>query len=618
MATDSYEAFIDEAFIKPIRSVLIVDDDYPTFEDILAEEDTSNKDWRTKRDSIRKVIAHLRGPDRNLLIDIHDGTNVDVESEIDTATHLHQSDLLVLDFQLDKAKQHDGTTAVKIIRRLMNNPHFNLVVVHTSEQIDYVFQHVLLGMLPPDEVTLTADETDRAEELIARCDDADPGFSLRLADSFTITQYLEVRRLGVDKSCRAFLKDIPPFSAFRANCETANWRLDDLRLIFRYAIATSARSLMNYPPEPNLPKIDWSEGDVKWIRSRSLFIAFANKFDDEPPLTELSQALTSWRPDPSRLYLARLRHEIDERGTAEQATDLGNTHALAGWYHRILTSDPVDTRRQIEQTVGRLTESFLSPITARVGDFAERLISLEKEQNIPLEVCRQHFKVDLSDEIERIQAMGQHNSVVSTKKPEGWHLTTGHIFHCDDTYWVCTSPACDMVPSQLSAFSRVNYPGCIPFTAICLQPIASLKTAVELANSTRVIFIEVDGKIQAFCFNNPGDDSSGPQWTLLFAKEDGQFIPGTYDFRLIRMISDGTENIIAQLRVAKVVSQLRYEYALNLVQKLGVSMTRIGLDFRAPARNEKPLKEEKRIGSTSGAHLIAGTAFAEAQGDPQP
>ena len=30
---------------------------------------------------------------------------------------------------------------------------------------------------------------------------------------------------------------------------------------------------------------------------------------------------------------------------------------------------------------------------------------------------------------------------------------------------------------------------------------------------------------------------------------------------------------------SQVIAQLRYEYALNLLQKLGVSMTRIGLDF---------------------------------------
>ena len=35
MAGDHYSEFIEDAFVKPIRSVLIVDDDYPTFEEML-------------------------------------------------------------------------------------------------------------------------------------------------------------------------------------------------------------------------------------------------------------------------------------------------------------------------------------------------------------------------------------------------------------------------------------------------------------------------------------------------------------------------------------------------------------------------------------------------------
>ena len=38
-------------------------------------------------------------------------------------------------------------------------------------------------------------------------------------------------------------------------------------------------------------------------------------------------------------------------------------------------------------------------------------------------------------------------------------------------------------------------------------------------------------------------------------------------------------NLVLKHHMAKVVSQLRYEYAINLLQKLGVSLTRVGLDF---------------------------------------
>ena len=579
MAVESYETFINEAFIKPIRSVLIIDDDYPTFEDMLSDQEVPGKDWRKHKDRVRKVIASLRGKDRNLLVDIHDGKNVDVIDEIDSATHLHQSDLLVLDFQLDKAKERDGTIAVKIIRKLMTNPHFNLVVVHTSEDLEYVFEQVLLGMLPPDEGTLTEVEIAAAEELISEQSDANPEFAARFSEAISTAQYLEVRRLTLEKACRSALKGQEPFGSFRQLCSAQGWTLEQQRLVFKYAVMAAAKKLMKYPPDASLPEISWSGGEVKWVKSRSVFIAFASKVEHEPPITELTQALANWRPDPSRLCLARLRYEIDERGTAEQAAVLGNKHALAGWYQRMLEADKVDTRRQIEQTVGRLTESYMGPITEDVVEFAKRLIAFDKKQGDAAAVCQAHFKVDLTREENRIEATGQHNSVVSTKKMEGWHLTTGHVFSSGGGYWVCASPACDMVPSQLSKFRKDSYPNCMPFAAIRLQPLG-LKSAVRSANSTRILFVEMSGKLEAFSFNDPDDDTAAPQWTLLFAEGNGVFAEGSFDFNLITMGAKDAA-LVAIPQAANVVSQLRYEYALNLVQRLGVSMTRIGLDFQS-------------------------------------
>lgn len=604
MAAESYESFINEAFIKPIRSVLIIDDDYPTFEDMLSEEEVPGKDWRKHKDRVRKVIASLRGKDRNLLVDIHDGKNVDVVDEIDSATHLHQSDLLVLDFQLDKAKERDGTIAVKIIRKLMTNPHFNLVVVHTSEDLEYVFEQVLLGMLPPDDTTLTEEEIAEAEDLVSEQSDANPEFASRFAEAFSTAQYLEVRRLTPDKACRSALKGQEPFASFKQLCGSLGWSHEQQRLVFRYAAAAAAKKLMKYPPDATLPEISWSGGEVKWVKSRSVFIAFASKVEHEPPITELTEALASWRPDPSRLCLARLRYEIDERGTAEQAAVLGNRHALAGWYQRMLDADKVDTRRQIEQTVGRLTESFMGPITEDVVEFAKRLIAFDKKQGNANTVCQTHFKVDLSRDEHRIEATGQHNSVVSTKRMEGWHLTTGHIFSSGGAYWVCASPACDMVPSQLSKFRKDSYPNCMPFAAIRLQPLG-LKSAVQSANSSRILFVELSGKLEAFSFNDPNDETAAPQWTLLFAEGNGIFEDETFDFNLITMGAKDSA-LVAIPQSAKVVSQLRYEYALNLVQRLGVSMTRIGLDFQsfqnpkqAPTKAKKEATSAEKPGEAS-------------------
>jgi hypothetical protein len=37
--------------------------------------------------------------------------------------------------------------------------------------------------------------------------------------------------------------------------------------------------------------------------------------------------------------------------------------------------------------------------------------------------------------------------------------------------------------------------------------------------------------------------------------------------------------LLAKTQAAQIVGQLRYEYAINLVQGLGANFTRVGLDF---------------------------------------
>ena len=82
MAGEHYREFIDEAFIQAMRSVLIVDDDYPTYDEILTlanveaspEGPYAQKAWRRQRERVASLIAGFRRMRPPLLVDIHDGT----------------------------------------------------------------------------------------------------------------------------------------------------------------------------------------------------------------------------------------------------------------------------------------------------------------------------------------------------------------------------------------------------------------------------------------------------------------------------------------------------------------------------------------------------------------
>ena len=161
--------------------------------------------------------------------------------------------------------------------------------------------------------------------------------------------------------------------------------------------------------------------------------------------------------------------------------------------------------------------------------------------------------------------------------PSGWHLATGHVFSIYDERWLCLSPACDMVPSQIPSWRTVMTGDRLPFVGIRLRPVRTVK-ALNDVHSNRFVFLRIEGEVKCYCFNDPSREASAPHWQILYAEKRGRF-SGT-DFRFtVSYIKQGKTRLVAERLQAQVVAQLRYEYALNLIQKLGVSLTRVGLDF---------------------------------------
>lgn len=104
-----YGELIKEAYLQPIRSELIIDDDYPTLSDIIdtppndAEHARVDaKKWHTtQKTALQNLIKQFRSKDPALLIDIHDSYQPTPAESGAVAAHLHQSDLLVLDYNLE-------------------------------------------------------------------------------------------------------------------------------------------------------------------------------------------------------------------------------------------------------------------------------------------------------------------------------------------------------------------------------------------------------------------------------------------------------------------------------------------------------------------------------------
>jgi hypothetical protein len=578
---EGYRTFIKEAFINPIRSVLIVDDDYPTYSEILElqtsritpdqAEKPSGKLWRTNPEKIRKVIDSFRKPDLSLIVDIHDGGD---GTEADIAYHLHQSDLLVLDFQLGVSLD-GGSKSVEIARRVMANDHFNLVVVHTSEDLQVAFRQILLGLMAPCCDDKTSKEREAAQALIEKHEEEKGVITNKIREAFAVEQYLFARQ-DLSTALSGFFQGKPPFAALSAICQEADWGGTARKQVFFWAMhlfEQNNEKKMHFTG--NKLRLEWSE-ERKWIRSHSAFLAFAQKTDDLDILQELWRSLVDWGPEPSRLFLTKLRSELEESGVVAEDAALGNKFVLARWYADLLAGDEIQRRTLIDTSIARHTEQMLDYIQPNVRKFAERLVaadSVGSETGLPLVFS--HFGVDLSLPANEKLAYRDHNIFACSKKPSGWHLDTGHVFFAAGEHWICLSPSCDLVPNQKTTGHYGDVSTSIPFFAVKLQPVSDRQDVDVYSN--RFIFLDLPGGKKTFCISEPTKQNSAPQWYPFYAVNFGKF-EQDFKFKFSKLGVEGGL-LVTVSHDAQVVAQLRYEYALNLVQALGATFTRIGLEF---------------------------------------
>ena len=583
MEVEAYAKFIDEAFLRPIRSVLIVDDDYPTFDEVLnaeivvkdGQEPGRTKGWYANPERIKRVIDRFRGKDRPLLVDIHDGSNVTVGEDAEIAAHLHQSDLLVLDYSLDPANRGDGSRALSIVRGLTDSPHFNMVVVHTSEPLDGVFRDTLLSLLRPLGQCLSETERATANDFLFEAETAQEGIEARLIASIGDSQYMEARRRP--SFARDAVRGVEPFGQFKVECDLVRWRGDARLVVLKRLLELADDRLAPKMTFPGELDVIWSAGAVRFIRTDSVFVAFSNKQDEDDLIDELKHALVASAPEPSRLFHAKLRAEMDEIGTIAQRTALENRFALAHWYNELLSADGARRKWLVASSVARHAEQLLAGILPGVQRFAERLVEAEGDGDTAA-LGKAYFGVDLANEAAKRRAEREHNAYVSSRPVTGWHLSTGQIFTLGDDYWICLSPACDMVPGQLSHEKQARLGNWLPFTAVRLVNVAADRV-IDDVSSNRYLFLKGVDDVRTFCFNDPTRDTSAPAWYTMYAAALGS-LSEDFRFRVALPTREAEgEGLVSATHDAVVVAQLRYEYALSLMHRIGGSQTRVGLDY---------------------------------------
>lgn len=653
---EGYTSLVRAVYIDPIRSVVVVDDDFPTLDSLLAtagvhdvaiaEKSTNSlsksqladraprtageavtataapttemqpyvsmrfKGRMEEVSRVQSLIAACRQRTRPWLVDVHDGQPGNGSDELDIAPYLHHSDLMILDYHL-RGNIDGGDRAIEILRKLASNDHFNLVIVYTKGvhgDIRKVYEEISLGLLSQDGFEYDEERAAAVESLIADWEDeSDDGIQNKLKDVISAFSYVKLRierdpqeKDAINQQIKGLLANCPADVVSRSR--DIEGRAESVRLdistLVEWAMVQKHQELLPNMSQGGLDQLQcaFSE-DANWIRTENLFVTVINK-DHQPAELEglLVNALNAWAPGPHQLLMGKMRAEIDEQGAAAEAEVLSDKQLQAGWLRELLLQAE-DKDRVVKHSIDRHWEALGDQIRPQVEIFAKDLCHIfHSADRSTIEGRYIDSNITQADELAHL------NCYYSTKPVDRSHLTTGHVFKFDaddvsgqEEYWVCLSPACDLVPGQKTGGWHDRLGGALPFMAVQLKPVG-LEEALQRVNENRFVFIRTRDKVLALTFVASSQITTNPVWEQMFAKQGGSFVEGKSGIVLTRMKqNDG--GLSAFDYHAEVVCQLRYEYALNLLQRLGGSLSRIGLDFRNMPKDGKKNKSPKSNGA---------------------
>lgn len=479
-----------------------------------------------------------------------------------------------------------GQSLWSMMNKLAVSDHFNLVIVYTKgypEGLDRVIQEITVGLTHPvTAFTFDSEEMQNLKEKLEQWEDEETGIIDRLKNEVSQDTYLRLRSkcqanadgllgmpegqslLGILKACPKHI-EIPPK-------KLAVWLLADKQQQLKNQFSTEDFGNVQIG----------RSGEVNWIRTDKLFITVLSKQCSPEQLEgKLANAIKESFPSPHRLLLTKMRAEIDQRGLLAEAAILGNSHIQAVWLNDFLNPNPIDTKATIRNTVNRHWEALGDELSRTIEEYSEKL----REYFSPIGIDEAMKRCGLnSADIKSDESLKQYNCFSSTKQIDRSHLTTGHILQVNSStggepsFWICLSPACDMVPGQ-KGYSGLS--DCIPFVAVKLDKVLT-KTAVANATDNIYLFLEIGGNVESFSLYKEGNAAGKLEWEQKFVRNKGRF-HGENAISLGSIVEDGG-GLGAIWNEAHVVAQLRAEYALNLLQRVGALLSRPGLGMNFKAR----------------------------------
>ncbi|MDD9155434.1 response regulator receiver domain [Aliivibrio sp. S4TY2] len=613
MAEEYNDLIISTFRDKPIKSVLLIDDQFSPYEYVvesiislqeklaLLTSSIKEQEYELLQDNIDKYIDDIN----NEVKESHRAKyfsdffhtkkiNCDVENDTDNLEpeKIRKSDLIILDYHL---RQDDPSVSLNLLSSLCHSPHMNMVVVYTSEDLHKTWLQVAASLRGVP--NLDESEYFSNEEHLETWDSLTEGNEVPVSWEGLLTEEQIATYLLTDEFPNRVRGEI-----YRARVDrTLN--IDSQHL--EYFINKKVNEYNNLKSSRVVHQLhgEFISDDCKWLQIGNVFVAFCKKGEDlaeQPSMVwnKLGEALLNWQPNFYRIITSELQNRIEDANLSMPKIMSKELHEQISLLASILVSKPEEQLASSSKVLDYLLQDISNDLLNREGETIAKFI-----ENVALNSLDDPISyVDVEHEgyglfVKEVMTIATnnidsgkekneelyinvahaHNEQISTINDLPSYITSGMVLYSEEknNWYLCVTPSCDTMPNQGSESDKEKW---WPHRQITLLNLTNdnCKNALEKATECKHIFVSKENKRYALRIIN--EITSMPSIEKVIVKNHDNDDMDHTGRDVIFFSTEGDE-IKQDIRKLRPVTLLKPAYAARYQNTQSHYEGRIGVDF---------------------------------------
>ncbi|WP_063661529.1 response regulator receiver domain [Aliivibrio fischeri] len=613
MAEEYNDVIISTFRDKPIKSVLLIDDQFSPYEYVvesiislkenlaLLTSSIKEKEYGLLQDNIEQYMGDITTEVKESHRAKHFSDffhtkkiNCDVENDTDNLEpeKVRKSDLIILDYHL---RQDDPSVSLNLLSSLCNSPHMNMVVVYTSEDLNKTWLQVassLRGVPNLDE-----DDFFEKEGHLDIWDDLTDGNEVpesweQLLTEEQIATYLLTEIFPTKLRSDVYKAGVNP--RFKPESEHFNYFIN--KKINEYNELRSIRNVHQLHG-------NYSSEECKWLQIGNVFVAFCKKGEDleeQPSMVwnKLGEALLNWQPNFYRIITSELQNRIEDANLSMPKIMSKELHEQISLLASILVSKPEEQLASSSKVLDYLLQDISNDLLNREGETIAKFI-----ENVALNSLNKPIRyVDVKDEgyglfVKEVMTIATnnidsgkeknedlyinvahaHNEQISTINDLPSYITSGMVLYSEEknNWYLCVTPSCDTMPNQGSESDKAKWSPHRQMTLLNLTN-DNCKNALEKATECKHIFVSKENKRYALRIINEITSMPSIEKVIVKNHDNDDMDHTGRDVIFFSTEGDEIKQDICKLRP---VTLLKPAYAARYQNTQSHYEGRIGVDF---------------------------------------